>query len=146
MRDGKPQSYARHARWVPPYHFVLLGILVVNFVWCLLQAGRSPSFGSAWGVAMALAFFGFFFYMRLFALTVQDRVIRLEMRLRLEKLLSGDLAPRIPELSTGQLVALRFASDGELPALVREVLDGGIRGRDAIKRKIRDWQPDHLRA
>ncbi|HEX7253477.1 MAG TPA: DUF6526 family protein, partial [Thermoanaerobaculia bacterium] len=94
---------------------------------------------------MALAILGLFFYTRTFALTVQDRVIRLEMRLRLKKVLPPDLAARILELDPGQLIALRFASDPELPDLVREVLTNDIHDRDVIKKKIKDWQGDYLR-
>lgn len=146
MSDRAPQSYANHARWVPPYHFVVFPILAVNLLWSVWLAVRAFSFASAWNVAMAVALLGLFFYARIFALTVQDRVIRLEMQLRLEKLLPADLRPRIPELSVDRLVALRFASDAELPALVREVLEKGIRDRREIKKRIRDWQADHLRA
>ncbi len=146
MSGAEPQTHANHVRWVPLYHFVVFPILAVNLIWSLWQALRAFSFASAWGVAMALALLGLAWYLRVFALRVQDRVIRLEMRLRLEKVLPADLRPRVPELSTGQLVALRFASDGELPGLVREVLESGLRDRSAIKKKVRDWQPDHLRA
>jgi hypothetical protein len=76
---------------------------------------------------------------------VQDRVIRLEMTNRLERILPADLRARIGELSPGQLIALRFASDAELPELTRVVLTEGLRGRNDIKKKIRDWQPDHMR-
>jgi hypothetical protein len=146
VSGGAPQSLANHARIVPLYHVVLFGILAVNVIGTAYLAIRAFSFASAWSVVMALAFLGLFFYMRIFALTVQDRVIRLEMRLRLERVLPGDLRPRIPELSVGQLVALRFASDAELPTLVRDVLQQGLRDRREIKKRIRDWQPDHLRA
>lgn len=146
MSGGPTQGYANHVRWVPLFHFGILPILAVNVVWSLVQAVRAFSLASAWGVAMALALTGLGWYLRTFVLTVQNRVIRLEMRLRLERVLPADLAPRIPELSVGQLVALRFASDAELPALVRAVLEGGLRDRLEIKKRIRDWQPDHLRA
>ncbi len=146
MSGARPQSYAHHGRIVPLYHFALFGVLAVNLIWALVQAIRAFSFASAWSVAMALAFLGLFFYMRIFALTVQDRVIRLEMRLRLERVVPGELRPRIPELTVGQLIALRFASDAELPSLVREVLETGLRDRGEIKKRVRDWQPDHLRA
>jgi hypothetical protein len=95
---------------------------------------------------MGFAFLLMFLSMRAFAVTVQDRVIRLEMRLRLERVLPAELKARIPELGVRQLVALRFASDAELPALVREVLDGKTTRPKDIKLKIRDWQGDHLRA
>ena len=146
MSDPTPQSFAHHARYVPLYHFALFAVLVVNLVWQVVLLARAFSFATVMGVLMALVFIGFFAYIRVFPLTVQDRVIRLEMRLRLERLLPADLRPRIPELSRGQLIALRFASDAELPALVREVLEKDIRDRKQIKSRIRDWQSDHLRA
>jgi Family of unknown function (DUF6526) len=140
-----PQNYANHRRFVPLYHFVLFGVLVINLLWSVIRAVRQLSFDTVWGIVMALALLGIFFYMRIFALTVQDRVIRLEMRLRLKKVLPEDLRVRILELSPGQLIALRFASDAELPDLVREVLANDIQDRDVIKRKVRDWQADRLR-
>jgi hypothetical protein len=78
--------------------------------------------------------------------TVQDRVIRLEMLLRMQQMLPVDLRPRIGEFTVGQLVALRFASDAELPDLARKVLQDKVTDRKAIKQLVRDWQPDHLRA
>jgi hypothetical protein len=145
MEDTPPQTYANHRRFVPLYHFVLFGILVINLLWSVLRAVRGVSFESVWGILMALALLAMSFFMRIFALTVQDRVIRLEMRLRLKDVLPGDLRGRIGELTPAQLIALRFASDAELPNLVREVLSGNIQDRDVIKRKVRDWQADHLR-
>jgi len=146
MSEQAPQSFAHHARYVPPYHFALFSVLVVNLVWQVVLLVRGFSFATVMGVLMALVFIGFFAYIRIFPLTVQDRVIRLEMRLRLERLLPADLKPRIPALSRSQLIALRFASDAELPALVREVLEKDIRDRKQIKSRIRDWQSDHFRA
>jgi hypothetical protein len=87
-----------------------------------------------------------FFAARVFALTVQDRVIRLEMRLRMKDVLPADLQPRILEFTPGQLVALRFASDGELPDLARAVLKDGIKDKKTIKQMITHWQADELRA
>jgi hypothetical protein len=85
-------------------------------------------------------------YGRMFALRVQDRVIRLEMQVRLQNLLPPDQRARIPEFSLGQLVALRFASDAELPGLARKVLDEKLGDRKTIKKMIRNWEPDDLRA
>jgi hypothetical protein len=87
-----------------------------------------------------------FLLARMFALSVQDRVIRMEERLRCERLLPQDLQPRIVELEPGQLISLRFASDAELPALARRVLDEKIKDRKAIKQQIKNWRPDYLRA
>jgi hypothetical protein len=95
---------------------------------------------------MAMALIVLFFYVRIFVLTVQDRVIRLEMRLRLAELLPAELRPRILEFTVGQLIALRFASDAELPALARKVLDDKLDDRKAIKQMVKDWQADYQRA
>jgi hypothetical protein len=97
-------------------------------------------------VLLAVALLLGFGLTRNFALRVQDRVIRLEMQLRLERLLSAEMRARIPEFSVGQLVSLRFASDAELPALARKVLDEKLENRAAIKKQVTDWQTDNLRA
>ena len=146
MSETKTQSYANHVRWVPLYHFVVAPILLLNLVWSIYHLVKGFSFATVMGVLMALAFFGLFLFMRLFALSVQDRLIRLEMRLRLEKILPADLKSRILDLDRAQLVALRFAGDDELPALVREVLEKKLTDRSEIKKRIRNWQADHLRA
>ena len=144
--SGESQSFAHHARWVPPFHFVVLPILLVNLIWSLWQVFKAPSWPTLLAALVAFALFGIAIYARTFALTVQDRVIRLEMRLRLERLLSPDLHARVPGLTVEQLVGLRFASDEELPALAREVLEKNITTRKEIKRRIRSWQADHQRA
>ncbi len=143
------QSYQNHRQFVPAFHFLMFGILCLNLVWAvwrLYQGAGLPLPDRIWAVAMAVALLLLAWYTRTFPLKVQDRVIRLEERLRLAQLLPPDLAARIPELSTGQLVALRFASDEEIPELTRTILDEKIRGREEIKKRIRHWRPDHLRA
>jgi hypothetical protein len=143
------QSYRNHSKFVPAFHFLAFGILVVNLVWAVwrvFQGAGLPLSDRVWGVVMAVALLLLIWYTRTFPLVVQDRVIRLEERLRLAQLLPPDLAPRIGELSTGQLVALRFASDEEIPELTRKVLEEKIRSREEIKKLIRHWRPDHLRA
>jgi len=120
---------------------------VINLGWTIYRLVKDVfSWGAIVNVLVAMALLVVFFYVRIFALTVQDRVIRLEMRLRLTGLLPADLRPRIPEFTVAQLVALRFASDAELPALARKVLDEKLTDRKAIKRLIKDWQADYLRA
>ena len=84
-------------------------------------------------------------YLRTFPLKAQDRIIRLEETLRLERLLPADLKPRIGDLRPGQLIALRFASDEELPDLTRAVLAGEVTGSDEIKKRARNWRADHFR-
>jgi uncharacterized protein DUF6526 len=145
MAEKPAQNYANHRRFLPLYHFVLFGVLVGNLLWAIVRAVRGLTFETVWGVVLALALLAIFFYMRIFALTVQDRVIRLEMRLRLKNVLPTEMRGRIGELTPSQLIGLRFASDAELPDLVREVLTNDIREREVIKRKVRDWQADHLR-
>jgi hypothetical protein len=142
----KPQSYANHARYVPAYHFVLFGILVLNLIYRVVRLIRHHEYVCVADLGLAFAFLLIFFYARMFAVTVQDRVIRLEMRLRLGRVLPRDLESRIGELSLDQLIALRFASDEELPDLTRKVLTEGLKDRKAIKQLIRDWQADTLRA
>lgn len=146
MADRPAQTYANHARYVPLFHFVLLGILAVNFVWCAYRAIVAFSWPTLLAALMGFAFLLMFLYMRVFPLAVQDRLIRLEMRLRLERILPADLAARIPELGVRQLIALRFASEAELAGLVREILERKLTASKDIKQKIRDWQADHLRA
>jgi len=96
-------------------------------------------------VITAVGLLGLLFYARMFPLRAQDRIIRLEMSLRLASLLPADLRARAASLRPGQLVALRFASDAELPGLVRQVLDENLTDRREIKRRIREWQADHFR-
>ena len=142
----KQQNLENHAKFVPGYHIVTSGILVINLFWCIYSAIHSFSAQSAVSLLLAVAFLLLFFYARIFALTVQDRVIRLEMQLRLQQILPVDLRPRIPEFEVAQLIALRFASDQELPELARKVLDEKIQDRKTIKKLVKNWQPDLLRA
>jgi hypothetical protein len=147
MANEKPQNLANHVRVVPPFHMFVLPVLMVNVVWSIyLLVKAGISFQSVFGVLMALALFLLALFARLFVLTVQDRVIRLEMRLRLAQILPVDLRPRIAEFTPAQLVSLRFASDAELPALARKVLEDKMTNRKAIKQLIKDWQGDYLRA
>jgi hypothetical protein len=146
MDEPEPQSFENHAKLVPLYHVGVFGALVLNLFWALYKVVVAHNPDSFVGLLVALALIGLFFYARIFALTVQDRVIRLEMSLRLREVLPADLRDRIEEIRPGQLIALRFASDAELPELVRDILGGTLRDRTEIKRRIRNWQPDHLRA
>jgi len=141
-----PQTFENHAKFVPGYHIVAFGILVINLFWCLYSIAHAFSAQAVISLLLSVGFLLMFFYARIFAMTVQDRVIRLEMQLRLQQVLPVDLRSRIPEFSVAQLIALRFASDQELPGLARKVLDGNIQDRKTIKRMVQDWQPDLLRA
>ena len=143
---SKPQSFENHTRIIPLYHGVAFSILLANFVWHawrLFQDGFSGDrlMQLLVGVALVLLFF----FARVFALTAQDRVIRNEMRQRLTSALPPELAARARSLTLDQLVALRFASDAELPSLCETVLRDNIRDRKTIKRMIKDWQADDVR-
>jgi uncharacterized protein DUF6526 len=142
----KAQTFENHVRVVPAYHMYVFGVFVINFVWRLVQLKDGITFASIMNVLLGAAFVLLFFYARIFPLTVQDRVIRLEMRLRLERLLPPELRSRIAEFTVPQLVSLRFASDEELPVLARQVLDEKLSDRKTIKRRIKSWQADFLRA
>ncbi len=141
----KPQTRKNHARLFPPYHLFVLPVFLINVLVAIWRLFRSPSVASGWGLVVALALLMLAFAARIMALTVQDRVIRLEMRLRLREILPPELQPRIPELTRQQLIALRFAGDAELPGLVRQVLGGQLTTQKAIKERVQDWQPDYLR-
>lgn len=141
------QNLSNHVRMVPGFHYFVMPVMALNFGWSIYRwkvAGFSLD--AFIGVLTAAALVMLMFYARLFALKVQDRVIRLEERMRLEKLLPDDLKPRVGEFTSGQLVAMRFACDAELPALARKVLTGNIKEGRAIKQMVQTWRPDYLRA
>jgi hypothetical protein len=140
------QTYRNHRRLLPIYHLFVLPVLLAHVLNQIRYWWRLPSMGSAFAVLVAVALLILALTARTMALSVQNRIIRLEMRLRLRELLPPDLAGRIHELTPAQLIALRFAGDVELPALVREVLAGSLATQTAIKKRITDWQGDHLRA
>lgn len=139
------QNFSNHAKIVPPYHFGISIVLLINLGFAAWSLFKGFSFATVMQLLLAFVFLGFFWYMRIFAITVQNRVIRLEMRLRLKEILPDDLRGRIHDLTTTQLIALRFASDEEMPELVKAVLDGELQGGKAIKQRIKNWQADHLR-
>jgi hypothetical protein len=148
MADQAAQSFQTHRKLVPGFHFAVIGILTVNLLWSLVRlfTGTAPLVDRIMAVLVAFALALLAYYVRTFPLAAQDRIIRLEERLRLAELLPADLRPRIGELTRGQLIALRFAGDAEVAELTRKVLTENIRKPDDIKKLIRDWRPDHFRA
>jgi len=141
------QSYVNHVKWVPLFHFFVIPVLVLNLVQSIYKCFHLGfSFDRLVGVLTAAALLLLTFQARLFALKVQDRVIRLEERLRMERLLPTDLQPRIGEFTPSQLVALRFAGDAELPVLARKVLTDKIIEGKVIKQMVQNWRADYLRA
>ena len=145
------QTFSNHGKLVPMFHFFVIPVLLANvLVHCYSFVKWFPSTPSAilagvFGILVAIALLVTPFLARVFALGVQDRVIRLEERLRYERLLPADLQARIGEFTINQLVSLRFACDAELPALARKVLDAKISERKAIKQLVQNWRPDYQR-
>lgn len=136
------QTYKTHTKTVPLFHFVTLPILLVNVLIAAYYVVRAPGLPAIWGLLMGVALFLGALFARVFALAAQDRVIRLEERLRLRELLPQELHARIPEFTREQLIGLRFASDAELPALAATVLRDNIQKRDAVKKMVANWRPD----
>jgi len=142
---AEKQTYANHMRLHPPFHYFLAPGAVVLIILTVVNVVRHDPRLDAWILLlMAVLFFSALFLVRLYPLKAQDRIIRLEERLRLEKALSAELARRVPELTEAQLIALRFASDSELPTLVEKVLATKMPARE-IKKQIVAWRPDAFR-
>jgi hypothetical protein len=146
MAESVPQNFENHARIVPVYHYVTFPLLAINFFFTIYQMVTHFSVASLMAFGVALALVLLFFVARLMVLTVQDRVIRLEERMRMRELFPADLQPRVADFTVKQLVALRFASDAELPALARKVLTDKITDQKAIKRMVTQWRGDDQRA
>jgi uncharacterized protein DUF6526 len=140
----KPQSYAHHAKFDPAFHFFVLPVLAINVIAAIYHLVRFPGLGSAWFLVLSLALAALAGRTRAFATKLQDRVIRLEERIRMTALLPEPLRSRIGELTDSQFVGLRFASDAELPALVQRALDEKL-SRTDIKKAVTNWRPDYSR-
>ena len=137
----RAQSFENHAKLVPAYHGAATLLLLVPTLWFAYRAATDFSVDAL----MFVLFCGGVVTAALFALGVQDRVIRLEERMRLERLLPEDLQSRVGDLTTDQLIGLRFAPDEELPGLTRSVLDGSLSDRTSIKQAVKNWHADHQR-
>lgn len=139
-----PQSLKNHAKIDPTFHFFLFFILVVNLVYSVVFLVHQRSFASAWFVVMSVAAFVALFKLRLYSLKVQDRVIRLEERLRLQSLTPLEWHAQIYRLSEDQLIGLRFAADDEVVELAKQALEHNL-NRKQIKERIRNWRADYWR-
>ncbi len=144
MSETKPQTYANHARFDPWYHFFLAPIALIILIASIVHLVRHPHPWGVLHVVLAFALFILLFKVRTYSLKVQDRVIRLEERLRLATLLPEPLHSRIGELDVRHLIALRFASDAEIPALVGRALNEKLTEKQ-IKQAIQVWRPDYFR-
>jgi len=144
MSQPKPQTFANHTRFDPLYHFFTVPVFAITWIVSIVMLVRHPCFLSAWGVVLATAAMIAVFKLRIYALRVQDRVIRLEERLRLATLLPESRRPGIARLTEDQLIGLRFASDEEVAALVQLALTENLSRAD-IKKAIKNWRPDYWR-
>ena len=139
------QSNENHAKLVPAYHYAALPLVFVSTLYFLYTAVTDFSIQSAMTVAFAVGVLITAVFARVFALGAQDRVIRLEERLRMERLFPDDLKARIDEIATEHVIGLRFAPDDELEGLTRRVLAGELSDRKAVKAAIQNWRADHQR-
>jgi hypothetical protein len=139
------QTYSSHRRFHPLFHFFAFPILAINFLFHLYLLWRNPSLIMLWSCFVAAALVAAVFLARYYSLRQQDRIIRLEERLRLQTLLPEDLRSRVNEFRTSQLIGLRFCSDEELPEVAGAVLAGEVKSQEEIKRRIRQWRADHHR-
>jgi hypothetical protein len=144
MPTNAEQNYKNHTRLDPPFHFFLLPVAAINVLAAIWKLWQHPSLTAGWFVILAIAGAVAVLKIRTYALKAQDRVIRLEERMRLAQLLPAPQRGRIVELTEPQLIALRFACDAEIPALVEKTLAGKMRARD-IKQAIVNWRPDYFR-
>ena len=144
MAEKKPQTYANYVRFDPPFHFFLVPVFGLSAIAATIHFLWHPNRHSAAFFVLAVAAVTAVFKFRLYALRVQDRVIRLEEQLRLTVLLPEALRSRIPELTERQLIGLRFASDGEIPKLTERALNEKL-SQAEIKKSIQVWRPDYWR-
>jgi hypothetical protein len=146
MASTQPQSYATHRRYDPSWHFVGFTILLLGVVAATIHAYHQPTRYNGWMMAYTFGIVLVAFRARSQTLIVQNRLIRLEMRLRLKEVLPAALAARRDELKLSQLIGLRFAPDAELAGLVERCLTGELASGEAVKKQIKDWLPDYVRA
>jgi hypothetical protein len=142
--EKQPQTFANHTKFDPPFHFFVLPVLLINVIVIAVQLFRTPGLLGSWLFVMSLALLVMAVRMRSYATHLQDRIIRVEERLRLQAVLQEPLRSRIGELTDTQLVGLRFASDAELPALAQRALDEKL-SRSDIKKGVTNWRPDYSR-
>jgi hypothetical protein len=140
-----PQTFANHTRWQPPFHFFIVPVMLINVIWSVVQFVRAPGLNSGWWIVVSLALLVLAFLVRLNSLKVQDRLIRLEEKLRYQHILSATACQQADALNIGQMIALRFAGDEELEELVGAVLAGKLARTREIKRAIKGWRADTFR-
>lgn len=141
----EPQNFANHTRWHPPFHFFILPVMLINLVWSIVVFVKAPDRNSGWWIVVSLALLLLTLFVRTNSLRVQDRVIRLEEKLRYQQLLSAELAAQAVTLTPAQICALRFAGDDELEGLLNQTVSGQFAKPTDIKRAIKNWRADYFR-
>ena len=139
-----PQSLKNHAKLDPLFHFVLAWIVLINLIVAVTFVVHRRDFYAAWFLVLSIAALGALFRLRQYPLKVQDRVIRLEERLRLQALAPAEWHAQIYRLTEDQLIGLRFASDDEVVELAKQALEHNL-NRKQIKQRIQSWRPDDWR-
>lgn len=139
------QNFANHTRWHPPIHFFVFPVMMINVIWSIVTFVQAPGANSGWWIVVSIALLILTLCVRTYSLKVQDRLIRLEERVRYQQLLSPALAQQTAALTVRQIVALRFAGDDELESLVSATLAGKFAGTKDIKQAIKNWRADTFR-
>ena len=139
------QNYSNHTRFFPLFHFVVIPLLALNSLSHVVRLFMTPTWTLAFWTLLSVTLILLALASRLMTLKVQDRVIRLEERMRYKDILSAEIAKRANALPVGQMIALRFASDDELRGLIERVLSGELKTGKEIKLAVRNWRSDHLR-
>lgn len=142
---AETQNFQNHVRWYPLVHFFISPLLFLNFFWQIFRLYQEQSWDRAESLMLAVVLLMMSVAARLQVLKAQDRIIRLEEKLRYLEILPADLAGKAAALRTGQMLALRFASDAELPELVRRTLNGEFKDGKEIKLAVKNWRGDYLR-
>ena len=145
MANESGQSFAKHAQWTPGYHFFAAPLGLAYMVWSIMRLVKTPNVDTTYALVGALAIVGAIAFARLSPLQAQDRIIRLEERLRLTRLLPADLQSHVETFRPGQLIAMRFASDGEVVDLARKVIANPAMTAREIKAEVKSWKADYFR-
>ena len=145
MASSASQNFENHAKFVPMYHMVAFPMIASFVLYSLYMLITAFSLASVMFLLFAMGVIIAVLFARLFPLAAQDRIIRLEERLRLHDLLPQEQHDTIGQLTTEQLIGLRFASDDEVADLITAVVSEGIKDRTEIKKRVKNWRPDHQR-
>jgi hypothetical protein len=140
-----PQNFANHTRWHLPFHFFVLPVMLINFIWSVVLFVKAPDRNSGWWVVVSLALAMLTLFARTYSTRLQDRIIRLEEKVRYQQILSPAVLQQTSALTVGQIIALRFAGDNELEELIGAVLAGTLTKPKEIKQAVKSWRADTFR-